>query len=312
MRKNGHERRAVDTRRHTTLGERQGFAGLLTRDSAPWGRQDQMADRDTQILAQDSTNWKARFVALAVIIIGVSLGFWADHCKNWILKGVLNAGASGLIPIGAISFLYDVTMRRQIQRELLTLVRIEKSISRYAITGAGQTQEFPWSEKLRQHSEYLFILTNPNPQIESIWHAVADAARGKKVSVKMLLPDPDAAYMPTLANLLNIPASEFRESTKRSAKYFEDQWKSSVAQGQFKPGCSCEIRNLDEMPTYSIVAVDSEIIAFITTPFGKRGLDPDLYICFSGSRTLYPSSWFIEQFSDKNASTFAYAKGAQQ
>jgi hypothetical protein len=224
---------------------------------------------------------------------------------------ICNALASTVISIGTITLLYELFMRRTLQREVLNLVGIEKSLSQNMLYRAGQAQEVPWGSLLDHFSECRALLLEPDVWLENQWHLISDSATEGAAKIILMLPNPDGDYIAALARLLQRDPGEYATSIRRASQSAEQRWGEVARSGRLRRGSSIEVRLLDELPTHSVVMADHKFIVVMATPFGKRGPDPSMFFYFKGSVARYPNSWLAGQLGDGTPSVPTFANEVQ-
>lgn len=148
----------------------------------------------TDNLAVEVTDWKARFIGFAMTVAGcVGAGLTAKTSTPWVSNTAL-AIATTLVSTGALSLFFELALRRNVYREMMRLVGINRGISAQQLVGAGPITSLNWHEIYQARSQLSFLLINPQSWIEQNVSRVFDGARQRPSRVSFFFPDPQGPY----------------------------------------------------------------------------------------------------------------------
>src|SRR6478609_4382895 len=92
-------------------------------------------------LARETTNLKTILLGGAATIAGIIVNLAAGNYLDSAWVPTAQGIGSALVSIGLISLGLELILRRQLQREVLKLVGIERSISANQVASVGQMSE---------------------------------------------------------------------------------------------------------------------------------------------------------------------------
>lgn len=200
-----------------------------------------------------------------------------------------------LLSVGVITILFDLTMRRTINREIIRLVGIKDSLSQNQLSGAGKSSETNWSKILRGKRKFDIIIQNPQGWIEGNLARMLDCGRSRPVEIKFYFPDPKAAYFPFLADKMGIERQAFSHSVMQAVRNVEASWKARKA--ALCKGSTIEIRLLDREPNVGVFATDDETVVSLSGITGRLGGETGFSYHHDGDVGEFPQSWFHDQFA---------------
>ncbi|WP_137930158.1 hypothetical protein [Mesorhizobium comanense] len=247
-------------------------------------------------LAREASNLKTLVSATIATLLGFALNYISVRYFDpfWLPIGA--ALASAVISIGIISIVFDLILRRQLQRELLKLVGIESSISANQVIDVGPNADLSWKELLTEKGSYRLMMLDPENWISDNWHIIAQAGKSKIVNIEILIPDPDKDYINQLSLAVARDVELLRKSITQAATDIEAKWNISRKKNELKAGSKVSIKYLDEIPKYMICIIDGTIVVVLNTAVGHIPKEKSFYTIFSGNMQSYPSNWFLEQF----------------
>lgn len=178
----------------------------------------------------------AKFVAIITILLGLILAWLAAQIPELWYAPPLEALGSTLLAVGAISIIYDLFLRRQIQDELLSLVELKKSLAESPVKGASEISGIDWDRIIQGSSEVRCLLLEPSVWLQNNWPSVQQCLQERKSTFQLLRPDPEADYIPALAERLNIDEQNYRAQLRDAAASLDDRWTAAKEARQLHQG----------------------------------------------------------------------------
>jgi hypothetical protein len=239
----------------------------------------------------------AKFVALITVLLGLVLAWLAGQIPGHWYTEPIDAFGSTLLAVGAISIIYELFLRRQIQDELLSLVDLKKNLAESQIKGASESAGIDWERVINGASEVRCLLLELAVWLQINWPRVLQCLQERKAVFQILTPNPEAEYIPELAARLNIDEQNYRAQLRDAAAGLDDRWTAAKEARQLHEGSSIELRYLAKAPSYSVVIGGTRSVVAIGRSLGRAAREDDLAVQFDGPGTAYPSSWLIQQIT---------------
>lgn len=239
----------------------------------------------------------AKFVAAVTTVLGLFLAWLAGQVPGHWYTPPLEALGSTLLSVGAISIIYELFLRHQIQDELLHLVDLKKSLAESQIKGGTELARIDWGPILEGATDIRCLLLEPSVWLSNNWPRVQQCLQERKTTFQVLTPDPEADYIPALAERLNIDEANYRAQLRDAAASIDDRWSAAKEGRQLHEGSSIELRYVAQAPLYSVVVSGTRSVIAVGRSLGRLGREDDLAIHFDGPATAYPSRWLINQVS---------------
>lgn len=254
------------------------------------------ASSELRELTREATNYKLIVVSLAVTLAGFLLNQFSitQLSEGWKTTGT--ALATTLIAVGLISLIYEVALRRELQRELLKLVGIQGALQANQIVGAGKNTEIDWKGLLNERSTYRVVILDPEAWISDNFHIILASAHTKPVNVDFIFPDPDGPHISQMAAFVNKDPDLVRRSIIQAMTDIERKWKEARDLSRISPKSRVSVKLVSDLPRYSFFMVDGRVLSIFMPAVDHMPKELNLYFEFSGSMQSYPISWFLDQF----------------
>ncbi len=247
---------------------------------------------------QGITNWKSRLFGVAIAVGGIALTA-ISHLAPGIWQKVLDSVGVAFISLGAVSIFFDLALRRNVQREMMRLVGLNREIVSSRVIAAKKSRNVDWNAVLAGRSSFLILLVDPLQWINSYFYLVLDSAREKKIEVDILVPDPNGAAAQQIADFYGRPLATVQASLVEAAATIESAWDARKAAGTMARGSEIRLRLMPEMANYSVVVSDHLAVTIFDGSIERNEFDGPFATLFGGSRMEYPLSWLVSQI--KNA-----------
>lgn len=246
-------------------------------------------------LAGEATNWKARLIAFSLTVVGVLGAGLSTNIKTAWIQNTALALATTLVSTGALSLLFELSLRRSVSREILSLVGISKALADQHIIGAGQSNSLSWTDVFRSKSDLRFALVDPSSWVDQNIAKLLEGARQRKVQISFYIPDHYHSYCDDIADSLGSDREAYRGGLAECSARIERAWKSLKTTRKITPGSKLFIRIFPSRPQYSLALCDDITVLIITSLSGREGADYDYFYLHGGDRGNYPSAWFRDQ-----------------
>lgn len=247
-------------------------------------------------VSKEVTNWKMIGVSLGVILLAVlllSLGETID--PGW-KKSVLQAFASSVLAVGALSVVYETLMRRSLQREFLRALNISSTLQKHQLVSVGRDREVDWTTFFDGSRRVFVLLTNPSSWIDQHWVVLRDLAKRKPLEINLIVPDPDwvgVEYISAYHGETDV--DRFSARIHSAISVAESTWKADLDSGSLVGGGGLKITLMKHFPAYSVVSGEADAVVMMYSPTARRNGEEALFFRFSSTNPRYPLAWFMEE-----------------
>ncbi len=266
---------------------------------------------DRYRLATETTNLGAVLVSL----VGTLVGFCGVYLSQTYLVGswsiIVNSISSTVVSLGLLSIIFEVVMRRYMQREILRLVGIERVISANNMLDAGKASDLNWKEILSDRSAFSVLMMDPESWIADNWHHIEANGRSRVLSLEFFVPDPESDEIRNISKIISKDESLVRKSIEQAIRDIENRWSMARRAGNIKRGSSITIKILEEIQKYFICICDSTAVASLYSSVGHFPKEKNFYIVVKGRDDTYPYSWFSNQIETCRSNVVQYENEAQ-
>lgn len=246
-------------------------------------------------LAVETTSLGAIVVSAAVTLLGFATIYFSQMYSSGNWSVVFNSIGSTIVSLGLLSIIFELIMRRYLQREMLRLVGIERAISSNNLLDAGKSSDLKWKEILQERSQFAVLMMDPEAWVADNWHHIEANGRSKALSLEFFLPDPDGEEVRRISKIISKDEFLVRKSIEQAIKDIEIRWNSARRLGNIKKGSKITIKLLDDCPKYFLCICDSVAVISLYSSVGHAPKEKNFYLVVNGREDTYPYSWFLQQ-----------------
>jgi hypothetical protein len=251
--------------------------------------------------APDRTLSRTKAVLVSLVMVGIAaalfvVGAVVGPQPEWLTPAIYGI-ASAAIGVGAVSLIYDLWLRHSVEHELLRLVKIEKSLAKAGIVGAGEARHVDWGWFLDSAYEINVLMADPEGWISRNWAGLIAGGVNKRLELRLYFPDPESPALPTLAAHLGSPEEDFRKRLVRAADLAEDSWKAASREGQLASASSLHIYWVSEFPSYSLIRADDYTVVLIHRSTGRPPTDQGFVFVIMTREDSGGHRWIEESWS---------------
>lgn len=260
--------------------------------------------------SSDFESVRRKTVIIGLILVVVSVAIFVGAGKylptHPFAQEILKALAMALLPIGAVSLIYELQMRKEVGAELLRLTGLQGNISQNRVADLGSASDVDWISVLTPAAQFELVFADPAAWVDLHWSHVLSAATDRVIQVDVLFPNPDGQYLPLIASYHGLPAETLKNSIQRAKRSIEESWKQLTQGQQRKKGSKIRVAYFDGMPAYNIVRTDGKILVMLHACTKREPADTGFYVAFDGRQDDYPLSWFRRELEQLKQNAAVY------
>lgn len=225
----------------------------------------------------------------ALSIVGLSV---AHQMQQGIVQSVISSVSSATLSIGVVSLIYESMMRDLIQKELIDLVGVARTIAATGLVSIEKTENFSWARPLSTSRRVRAILADPKQWIDSNFETLVAAARISPIEIEVLLQDPESPHVAAGALFHGRDTAAYAANLRESAETAEATWKNRL--GLLHQKSMLRVKMFSGVCTKTLVVLDSQLVVVGYSPNGRVGVDNGLVEVFEIEGAKYPAAWLIE------------------
>lgn len=243
------------------------------------------------------TDWKS--VATGAIVAGGGIASLAvAFAMGGFIGKIIEGVALSLIGLGSVAIYFEVALRRNVQREMVRLIGLERDLVASKVRYVRDDRDTNWKQILGARSNYRILLADPLQWINNYYYVVLDSAQENKIQIEILIPDPNGVFLEELADFLGRSTPNFRASIEEAAERIEVEWNSRKSVNKLISGSEISVKLMQRSPRYSVVVADRFAAAIMDGAIAKPDSGGPLVAVFEASRLDYPVRWFAAQFAE--------------
>ena len=255
-----------------------------------------------------SLNNKTLIVSLGAVIASIvlSIDFGIPESSFW--RQIQSSISTTFLSVGLLGLIFEIGLRREVQNEMMQLTGIEKSVSQNFVLKVGEIDDSDWKDVIAGSTTFKFVLMRPQEKFGEFWHEIQRSCNQQRIEVEIFIPNPDAAYIVTLANALKTTEDNLKSEISEFVRACEQRWSACDQNSTFSTGSKISIKYSQLMPLYSLYSFNKSIVLAIEGPFSRSYNSFPFNIVFQNKLGSPGQSKVSEQLTEPNVAGCPFEK----
>jgi hypothetical protein len=240
---------------------------------------------------------RAVAIGLGLLLAGVLSLILAANIEHESTATVVREVGAVLLTIGALELGYEVVLRTSLVQEVFRAVRLEENVAASGLEEIS-TESPHWSRLFADAHRIAVLPLDPISWIGAEWAHVLEAARRRRLNVRIYLPRWDGPAVPTIADRLEVGEEELRANLKGRTVAISDAWRASATNRRLRRGCELSVLTYDLVPSYGIATADEQALVSLPASTGSGAGSSIVTLRFAQGTNNVLRTWFHDQLAE--------------
>ena len=217
-----------------------------------------------------------------------------DHAAlNTTLHTALTNILGALLAIGAVSLIFELSVRRTYSSDLLRFLNLKTSMVKSGVSHVGTARDGDLDVPLATVDDLVFLGRSPATWLYEHLPKLLRIAEKRSLSLTIVLPDPaNAALMSAVATGLGTDPQDLAAGITSFRSDLDAKWKASLP--AIRSGTAFRLVYCDTAPSFDALAGTSVAAVLLSKPTAAQPGDDLLMVTFDQPKPEFPSAWLLQ------------------